>query len=207
MRKVICLFLLLLLATGSLPAQDITGTYETDFKEMELSVDGNNVTGTYEHNDGRIEGTLDGYTLSGWWHQSNGKGRFIFHFNTDFSGFVGEWGNNEEEPHRQWNGMKSGLQEIAPLENFPGLYKTNFGVMTLHVDGNNVTGKYDYKDGRIEGTLDGTTLTGRWKQSNGEGRLIFEFNPAFTAFEGKWSYNDEEPSSNWSGEKTGFIRD
>ena len=62
------------------------------------------------------------------------------------------------------------------------------------------SGTYDHQNGRIEGTLSGHTLTGRWTQSNGKGRFVFEFNDDFTSFTGKWSYNDAEPtSSGWNG--------
>jgi hypothetical protein len=65
-----------------------------------------------------------------------------------------------------------------------------------------VTGTYKHRDGRIEGTLNGNALTGWWYQSNGKGRLEFVFNNDFSAFTGKWSYNEAEPSSKWNGQKT-----
>lgn len=85
----------------------IAGTYKTDFDEMTLSISGNKVTGTYKWKDGRIEGTLNGTTLTGWWYQSNGKGRFIFNFNSTFTAFTGKWGYNNSEPSSAWNGTKS----------------------------------------------------------------------------------------------------
>ena len=80
-----------------------------------------------------------------------------------------------------------------------GTFSSDFNDMTLRVDGNKVTGTYNYRNGRIEGTLNGHTLTGRWIQDNGKGRILFVFNDDFTAFTGKWSYNDVEPSGKWDG--------
>lgn len=85
----------------------ITGTYNTDFNQMKLSISGNKVTGTYQWNDGKIEGTLNGTVLTGWWYQSNGKGRFIFNFNSNFTAFTGKWGRGDSEPTSTWNGTKT----------------------------------------------------------------------------------------------------
>lgn len=96
-------------------------------------------------------------------------------------------------------------QPAVSAKNATGTYKTDFGEMTLRQNGNRVTGTYKYRDGRIEGTLNGSTLTGQWTQSNGKGRLIFNFNADFSAFSGYWSYNDAQPqpSSKWNGTRTG----
>lgn len=80
-----------------------------------------------------------------------------------------------------------------------GTYNTDFNEMTIAQNGSKVTGTYKHQNGRVEGTLSGHTLTGHWFQSNGKGKLIFEFNADFTAFTGKWSYNDATPSSKWNG--------
>ncbi len=82
-----------------------------------------------------------------------------------------------------------------------GVFKTDFNEMTLQMTGNKVTGTYKWNDGRIEGTLNGLTLTGWWYQSNGKGRFVFQFSPGFKSFTGKWGYNNEEPSRVWNGEK------
>jgi hypothetical protein len=84
----------------------LLGTYDTDFKEMTIQRDGNKITGTYKWSDGRIEGTISGHTVSGWWYQSNGKGKFVFDFNSDFSAFTGKWGYNDATPSGQWNGKR-----------------------------------------------------------------------------------------------------
>jgi hypothetical protein len=189
----------------------IAGVYDTDFSEMTLQIDGKHVTGTYKHSNGRIDGTLSGHTLTGRWTQSNGEGRFVFEFNSDFSAFTGKWDYNDAEPSSRWNGTKkknttpnnNNNSTVTPVDSpsIAGVYDTDFNEMTLQIDGKHVTGTYKHSNGRIDGTLSGHTLTGRWTQSNGQGRFVFEFNSDFSAFTGKWSYNDAEPSSRWNGTK------
>lgn len=184
-----------------------TGVFTTDFNDMVFSWNGNKVTATYEYRDGRIEGTLSGRTLTGRWTQNNGKGRLVFEFNEDFTEFTGKWSYNDAEPTSSgWNGKLkpgtgSGLKSRGgKVSSIPtGEFSSDFNAMRFRQDGNKVTGTYDYRNGRIEGTLSGHTLTGRWTQDNAKGRIRFEFNDDFTAFTGKWSYNDDEPTSTWDG--------
>jgi uncharacterized cupin superfamily protein len=189
------------LSVGTLYAQEIAGVYKTDFNEMTLQQNGNQVAGTYKHSGGRIEGTLHGNTLTGWWYQTNGKGRFTFVFNDNFTSFTGKWAYNNDEPNRNWNGTKtSGFISQSPSPYaVSGVYKTDFNEMTLQQNGNQVAGTYKHSGGRIEGTLHGNTLTGWWYQTNGKGRFTFVFNSNFTSFIGKWAYNNDEPNRNWNG--------
>jgi hypothetical protein len=53
----------------------------------------------------------------------------------------------------------------------------------------------------VEGTLSGNTLTGRWTQTNGEGRMVFRFNSDFSGFSGVWSYGDAAPNQEWNGQR------
>ena len=135
----------------------------------------------------------------------------MFEFNSDFSAFTGKWSYNDAEPSGRWNGTKkknttpnnNNNSTVTPVDSPPiaGVYNTDFSEMTLQIDGKHVTGTYKHSNGRIDGTLSGHTLTGRWTQSNGQGRFVFEFNSDFSAFTGKWSYNDAEPSGKWNGTK------
>ncbi len=193
------------------------GTFSTDFKDLTLYVDGSKVTGTYTHQDGRVEGTLKGHTITGRWTQSNGKGRFVFEFNDDFTAFTGKWSYNDAEPGSKWDGkLIPGTRNGLPFDNgrtsskakgTSGVFSSDFKDIVFYRDGDKVTGKYNHMDGRIEGTIKGHILTGRWTQSNGKGRFVFEFNDDFTAFTGKWSYNDAEPSGKWDGKlKPGEVQ-
>ncbi len=197
--------IIIMLPFWLLNAKTVNGVYETDFNKMTLHQEGNQVTGTYEHDNGRIEGTLTGRILRGWWYQTQSEGRFEFEFNTDFTQFTGKWGYNEDEPSSEWNGKKTGILTEKALEAVSGIYETDFSKMTLHQAGNQVTGTYEHDNGRIEGTLTGRILRGWWYQTQSEGRFEFEFNTDFTQFTGKWGYNEDEPSSEWNGKKTGIL--
>ncbi len=97
-------------------------------------------------------------------------------------------------------GSSSSKQSAVSSSNkIDGVYKTDYREMILTQTGNKVNGTYGGTYGRIEGTLNGRTLTGRWYQSNGQGRILFEFNSDFSAFTGKWSYNDAQPTAQWNG--------
>ncbi len=93
------------------------------------------------------------------------------------------------------------LFSYSQTNSVAGVYKTDFNEMTLNINGNQVTGTYNYKNGMVEGVLYGNKLLGTWTQSNSRGRLEFIFNADYSAFTGKWSYNDSEPSSKWNGTK------
>jgi uncharacterized cupin superfamily protein len=208
--------LLFLVVLSGLFGQGASGIYETDFGEMIIQQNGSNVTGSYVTGSGKIEATLSGRTLSGWWYQSNGKGRLVFVFSEDFSSFTGKWGYDSAEPSRLWNGKRIGggsgslgapalIQAAPPPPPLAGIYDTDFKEMTLQLNGSRVTGTYTHADGRVEGTLEGRTMTGWWYQSNGKGRFVFTFSEDFNSFTGKWGYNDAEPTGQWNGKKKASL--
>ncbi len=85
---------------------------------MTIQRNGNKVTGTYKWNNGRIEGTISGHTVTGWWYQSNGKGKFVFDFNSDFSALTPtsrpSLANGVATmPHRQGSGTAKGNSLIV----------------------------------------------------------------------------------------------
>lgn len=206
--KFFVLLLIMAVSMMGLRAQNVSGVYQTDFNEMTLQQNGSQVTGTYKYADGRIEGTVSGNTMTGWWYQNNGKGRFIFVFNGDFSAYTGKWGHDNAEPTGVWNGRKtsgfsSSVSQPQPISSVAGSYDTDFKEMTLSQNGTSVNGSYKHDNGRIEGTLNGNVLTGWWYQSSSKGRLVFVFNSDFSAFSGKWSYDNAEPSSAWNGKRIG----
>lgn len=82
-----------------------------------------------------------------------------------------------------------------------GIYETKYGKMTLRQEqeSNKVIGTYSHDNGRIEATLEGTTLTGKWSEDGEEGKMIFNFTSDFSSFKGKWGNNDEIPAAEWNG--------
>lgn len=193
----------------------IEGVYKTDFGEMTLYRNGSQITGTYKYKGGKISGILNGNTLTGTWIQDNAKGKMVFVFASDFSSFNGKWAYNESAPSSKWNGTQissfgnsgtststaSGSSSSNSLIN--GTYSTDFKEMNLQINGNRVTGSYKHMGGKIDGVLTGNKLVGTWTQSNGKGKMEFVFNSDFTAFTGKWAYNESVPSSKWNGTKIG----
>lgn len=209
----ICFAVFFLAAVVGLAGQGVSAVYETDFGELTIQQNGANITGNYVIGAGRIEGTLAGRTLIGWWYQTNGKGRLVFVFSEDFSSFSGKWSYDSAEPASVWNGKRTGgdllgapnLARPAPPPPVAGIYDTDFKEMTLQLNGSKVTGTYTHANGKIEGTLEGRTLTGWWYQDNGKGRLVFYFSEGFDSFTGKWGYNDAQPTDQWNGKKTASL--
>ena len=195
--------------------QSVSGVFNSDFHELTIIQNGNQVTGTYKYRGGRIEGTVSGRTITGWWYQDNGKGKMVFEFNSEFTEFTGKWGNNDAVPSGKWNGTRIGGQVVSGLTTvghtnessnlvlINGIYNSDFNELTIIQNGNQVTGTYKYRNGRIEGTLNGRTLTGWWYQDNGKGKMIFEFNSDLSGFTGKWGNSDATPTGKWNGTKIG----
>lgn len=88
----------------------IAGTYRTSFGAMTLTESG----GTYDAKSARLDIVLiNGNTVQGYWTQDdaaercdNGQftGRFRFTFTAE--GFTGVYGRCEEQPAREWNGVR-----------------------------------------------------------------------------------------------------
>ncbi|MDD3050377.1 MAG: hypothetical protein PHR06_04460 [Candidatus Cloacimonetes bacterium] len=64
-----------------------------------------------------------------------------------------------------------------------------------------VVGTYPHNNGRIEGTIKGHTLIGRWYDTDENGIIRFEFSDDFLSFKGKWSQGNTEPNLEWNGTK------
>lgn len=82
-----------------------------------------------------------------------------------------------------------------------GVYITDLSIIKFIRNGKIVNGTFTNTEARIEGSLDGFTLSGTWYIGKDHGRLIFEFNMDFSSFKGKWNYNNLEPSATWNGKR------
>ncbi len=195
-------------------SQDISGVYNTDYRQMTLNQIGNKVTGTYEGNNGKIQAILNGNRLVGTWKNSaSGKsGNFEFIFNSDYTSFTGKYGYGNNGPTKKWNGTKtipSTSTTIVqapppPLTNISGGYDTDYGKMILSQNGDKVTGTYEGANGIIDAILNGNRLTGTWRNNgnNKTGNFEFIFNSDFSAFTGKFGYNNGSLTKKWNGTKT-----
>jgi len=191
---------------------DISGVWNTDYYgRVVFEQDGDNIQGTFKYGIGRINGILDGNVLIGEWSDAPTyecplyRGRLRFEFSPQTNSFKGFWGICEEPLNKDWNGVK--LQDSAALDVSGEWFTTTFGKITLVQEGDNVTGNYEYKNGRIEGTLHGYTLIGNWfvpPTQNcpfDKGRMEIDFGLKGREFTGVWSYCENEPKRIFSGIK------
>jgi predicted nucleic acid-binding Zn ribbon protein len=90
---------------------------------------------------------------------------------------------------------------------FEGQWKTDFGTLTLSVDGARVTGTYTHDSGRIEGILsdNGKTLTGTWSEAPSytapadSGRVVLTLAPDGNSFTGSYWYGQDKRGGSWNG--------
>lgn len=84
-----------------------------------------------------------------------------------------------------------------------GKWDTNWGEMILEQTGNNVTGTYEWDNGRISGILSGNLMTGSWSEAptysppRDAGKVDITFEQ--DAFSGRWGYESEPLSGIWEG--------
>lgn len=96
--------------------------------------------------------------------------------------------------------------------NVAGSWTSTEGALSMTQNGSSVSGSYTTQSGKLTGTLKGKTLEGVWTQAssgrrcaqekNGSaywGRIRFVFEDE--RFTGVWGYCDDEPKSNWSGQR------
>jgi len=87
--------------------------------------------------------------------------------------------------------------------SFAGVWSTPFGkVMISEFDGKFVTYNHD-KLGMVQGTVDGDTARGTWKQANGSGQVLLKLSADKKSFSGVYTNGNEEPvlgqSPAWDG--------
>jgi hypothetical protein len=86
---------------------------------------------------------------------------------------------------------------LAPSMSFAGVWKTNFGNITVTQEGNDINGTYTHDNGKIEGTMEGKVVKGRWSEApsykppNDAGEFEFVIAEDGNAFQGKWCYGFE----------------
>jgi hypothetical protein len=85
--------------------------------------------------------------------------------------------------------------------NWSGSWSSDFGRMSLQQSGSRVTGSYDFKGGRLEGTVAGNVLRGRWTQTNDSGSFEFEMSADGRSFSGRWGYGDSLTRGKWNGSR------
>ena len=111
-------------------------------------------------------------------------------------------------------------EPVGPVVHVDGHWISDFGAIKFwsNRQANEMSGVYintktDQIDGLINGTLDGSILSGYWIQQNSQkrcgeqkfetlfwGRLEFSFDSEH-AFSGRWGYCDEIVQREWNGSK------
>ena len=83
-----------------------------------------------------------------------------------------------------------------PTLDISGSYTSNWGAVTLRQNGNHVTGRYVYQEGRLEGDLDGNMLRYTWheKDSSGRGVWVIATNGELI---GTWGVSDDLSGGGW----------
>jgi hypothetical protein len=102
-------------------------------------------------------------------------------------------------------GSSGGNAGGSSCAGWAGNWNTDFGTMQLIVLGNDVSGTYNYKGGKITGTASGNTLSGKWSQQpsynppNDAGDFQFTLAPGGGSFTGQWRYGSSGSWSQWNG--------
>jgi len=94
------------------------------------------------------------------------------------------------------------------INSVAGAWQTNFGRMVLHQRGFRVWGNYTHDKGKIEGTLRGRVLVGRWSEApsyrppKDAGDFRFRFSEDGQSFQGRWRYGFG--GAKWNGHWSGY---
>lgn len=89
--------------------------------------------------------------------------------------------------------------------SWTGVWETNWGDMTLTQTGDKVSGTYTFDQGKITGTVSGSTLTGTWSEApsyappHDAGEVEFIMSEDGKSFTGKWRYGSEGDWGGWDG--------
>jgi hypothetical protein len=94
-----------------------SGTWDTDYGNMVLTVSGNKVTGTYDKQEGRIDGTVTDNKLTGTWTRAptrappDDAGDFVFTLSDDGNSFKGLWRYGySNDPGKDYDGFWYGTR-------------------------------------------------------------------------------------------------
>jgi hypothetical protein len=99
--------------------------------------------------------------------------------------------------------------EVFFQADVSGQWKTNFGLLNLTCSGPRVSGSYPHDGGKVEGTLEGNILRGKWsegptrKPPKDAGSFEFVFPEDGESFRGHWRYGFEEKAwdGTWNGQR------
>jgi OmpA-OmpF porin, OOP family len=93
---------------------------------------------------------------------------------------------------------------ISTPGNISGTYSTNYDDFHLRQQGTALTGCYEFKEGLLNGAIEGRVMKLTWQQNNGNGPAVMVFSKDGKTFKGFWWYSasaKSAPSGTWSGTK------
>jgi MscS family membrane protein len=91
--------------------------------------------------------------------------------------------------------------------DWSGVWQTTFGVLNLNQNGNQVTGTYPYRKGRLKGEVVGNVLRGRWYEGQANwdeyrGDFEFKMSPDGNHYVGRWGKGFGKPLlGRWVGRR------
>ncbi|MGE5405292.1 MAG: hypothetical protein ACM3PP_10205, partial [Candidatus Saccharibacteria bacterium] len=93
-----------------------------------------------------------------------------------------------------------------PVISWSGTWNTTWGEMKLTQDGSNINGTYVHATGKISGTLNGRTFTGKWSEAPTytppyeAGDVVITISTDGKSMTGKWRYGTSgDWQTNWRG--------
>lgn len=91
----------------------------------------------------------------------------------------------------------------TPFPDVSGTYKTNYNDFHLLQQGTSVTGCYEYREGLLNGGIEGRIMKFTWRETDSKGPAIMVFTSDGKKFIGRWWYEgkENEPGGIWNGTK------
>jgi hypothetical protein len=126
---------------------------------------------------------------------------------------VSDTPNSNNNPYNHSNNSYNNSHQNSHQNNhyksLEGTWRTEWGTVRLHRNGNSFTGTYTHKNGRLSGSStnsQGNEVRGTWTQSpsyrgpSDSGTFVFTLSPDGNSFTGRWKYSG---SHNWDGSWSG----
>ena len=183
---------------------NFTGEWRSTFGPMTLTQTGIAIEGRYDGaTHGRVKGVLDGNKFLFKYAEAGTGGVGWFEMADDGRSFKGRWREDGTQGWAEWVGQR---KEAA--NSFTGLWKTTYGRMRLHQNGDQVHGVFDF-DGisHLTGFVKDGALHVEYEQGSGEkGQATFTLDANGGNFTGTWKRTSpakqgEATKGPWVGER------
>ncbi len=204
------LICLMLTTESQAQKKSFSGEWRTSLGRLNFTANGSRVTGVYYQGDseGEIRGRFSrgSRILSGEWKLGEKEGRFSMRLHKDGNAFYGYWWKGDSLLGGDWIGVrnaKSLTKQTIKVDEFSGVWKTNYGYMKLDATDLDISG--DFRGNRNYGRISGNVLEksnrfiAKWSDSRHKGKVIFRLVKGGTGMIGEWWYDDNEYGGYWFG--------